>query len=106
MALEKGPVPNVSSADHDILADDRPDHHPASFHGYADSDWATCPLTRRSFTGTCMLLAGAVIAYKTRLQPTVALSSTEAEFMAACDAGKICLFVCNIMHDLVILIEN
>ena len=100
MALEKGPVPNVSSADQDILADDRPQHHPATFHGYADSDWATCPLTRRSFTGTCMLLAGAVIAYKTRLQPTVALSSTEAEFMAACDAGKICLFVRSIMHDL------
>ena len=59
-----------------------------------------CPLTRRSFTGTCMLLAGSVIAYKTRLQPTPALSSTEAEFMAACDAGKICLFVRSIMHDL------
>jgi hypothetical protein len=35
-------------------------------------------------------MAGGLIAYKTRLEPTVALSSTEAEFMAACDAAKCC----------------
>ena len=98
--LEKGPTPTVNSAPVDLLSEDRPTHQPSSFHGYADSDWATCPLTQRSFTGTCFLLAGAVVAYKTRLQPTPALSSTEAEFMAACDAGKICLFVRSVLHDL------
>ena len=98
--LEKGPTHAVNSAPVDLLSEDRPNHPPSSFHGYADSDWATCPLTRRSFTGTCFLLAGAVVAYKTRLQPTPALSSTEAEFMAACDAGKICLFVRSVLHDL------
>lgn len=44
-------------------------------------------------TGIIIKLAGGAIAYNTRLQPTVALSSTEAEFMAACDAGKKILFV-------------
>jgi hypothetical protein len=69
-------------------------------HAYVDSDWATCPKTRRSFTGIIVKLAGGTIAYKTKLQPTVALSSTEAEFMAACDAGKMILFIRSILWDL------
>jgi hypothetical protein len=47
-----------------------------------------------------MRLAGGTIAYKTKLQPTVAGSSTEVEFMAAYDAGKIILFVRSILWDL------
>ena len=50
-----------------------------------------------------MQLAGATVAYKTRLQPTVTMSSTEAEFMAASDAGKISLFVRSILYDLDVL---
>jgi hypothetical protein len=45
-------------------------------------------------------MAGGLMAYKTRLQPTVALSSTEAEFMAACDAAKMLLFIRSILWDL------
>jgi hypothetical protein len=37
---------------------------------------------RRSVSGIAFLLAGAVVAYKTRVQPTVSTSSTEAEFVA------------------------
>ena len=48
----------------------------------------------------CIQLAGGTIAYKTKFQPTVALSSTEAEFMAACDVGRMCLFVRSILWDL------
>ncbi len=59
--------------------------------GYVDSDWATCPKTRRSMTGVCIRLAGGTIAWKTKLQPTFAQSSTEAEFMWASDFGRIML---------------
>ncbi len=38
--------------------------------------------------------------YKTKFQPTVALSSTEAKFMAACIAGKMCLYIRSILWDL------
>ena len=51
-------------------------------------------------TSITIKLAGGTITYKTRLQPIVALSSTEAEFMATCDAGKMILFVRSIMWDL------
>jgi hypothetical protein len=41
-----------------------------------------------------------MIAYKCQFQPTVASSSTEAEFMAACDIGKMILFIRSILWDL------
>jgi hypothetical protein len=45
-------------------------------------------------------LTGGTIAYKKKFQPTVALSSTEAEFMAACDLGRMCLFIHSVLWDL------
>jgi hypothetical protein len=41
-----------------------------------------------------------MITYKTKLQPTIAQSSTEAEFMGASDFGKIMLYVWSILWDL------
>jgi hypothetical protein len=55
---------------------------------------------RHSFSEICIQLAGGTIAYKTKFQPTVALSTTKAEFMARCDSGRMSLFVCTIPWDL------
>lgn len=46
------------------------------------------------------MLAGAAILYKTRYQKAVALSSTEAEFVAASDTGKSTLYIRSILADL------
>jgi hypothetical protein len=102
MHLPEHPIPDVDTKLHGQIPTDvsRPQHDPLNAHAYVDSDWATCTRTRRSMTGVTIKLAGGTIAYKTKLQPTVALSSTEAEFMAACDAGKMILFVRSIMWDL------
>ena len=54
--------------------------------GYADSDWAGDRDTRRSVTAYVFILGGAAISWGSKLQPTVALSSSEAEYMAACSA--------------------
>ena len=51
--------------------------------GYVDSDWAGCPDSRKSTTGYVLLFNGAVISWKSKRQNVVALSSAEAEFMAA-----------------------
>ncbi|EJK59937.1 hypothetical protein THAOC_19786 [Thalassiosira oceanica] len=78
------PPPKINSNDHDLHRDGRPLDDSTSISAFVDSDWAGCPRTRRSFTGTCIRLAGGTIAYKSQLHPTVAQSSTEAEFMGAC----------------------
>ena len=51
--------------------------------GYVDSDWAGCLDTRRSTSGYVLMLNGCAISWKSKRQSVVALSSAEAEFMAA-----------------------
>jgi hypothetical protein len=69
-------------------------HEPCLYIGYVRGE--RCIFKRQ----VSIKLAGGVIAYKTRLQPTVANSSTEAEFMGAHDAGKMVLFIRSILFDL------
>lgn len=55
---------------------------------HSDSDWAGDPNTRRSTTGYLFKMNGAAVSWKSRLQPTVSLSSTEAEYKATTAAGQ------------------
>jgi hypothetical protein len=98
--FKEGPLPIVHSNKQDILMTDRLEFDANILHAYADSDWATCTKTRRYFGGACLRLAGCTIAYKCKLQPTIAGSSTEAEFMVAYDTGKMILYVRSILWDL------
>jgi hypothetical protein len=98
--LPQGLLPMVNSNLKDLLLDKQPDHNASIAVAYGDSDWATCVKTRCSFSGICIQLAGGTIAYKTKFQPMVALSTTKAEFMAACNIGRMSLFVRSILWDL------
>ena len=50
--------------------------------GYTDADWGSNPNDRRSISGNVFLLALAAITWQSRKQPTIALSTLEAEYMA------------------------
>lgn len=54
--------------------------------GFCDADWAGDQESRKSTTGYCFLLAGAAISWVSRRQPSVTLSSMEAEYMALSEA--------------------
>lgn len=58
------------------------------FHGYTDSDWANDKADRRSTCGYVFFLHGGAINWRSRKQHSVALSSLEAEYVAACEAGR------------------
>jgi hypothetical protein len=67
---------------------------------YADADWASNPIDRKSTTGMVVKLAGAPVYWKSAKQKTIALSSTEAEYMAASDACRQISWLKNLFSEL------
>lgn len=59
-----------------------------SLTGYADANWAEDRTDRKSNSGYIFKIYGATVSWGCRKQTCVALSSTEAEFIALSDACK------------------
>ena len=51
--------------------------------GYSDSDFAGCKLDRKSTSGTCHIFGNSLISWNSKKQVSVALSTAEAEYIAA-----------------------
>jgi hypothetical protein len=68
--------------------------------GYVDASHASDPKTRRSITGIVFCYGGAAVAYKSKLQTTVATSLTESEFYAAVHAAKIAKYLRSVLAEL------
>ncbi|MBW0535357.1 hypothetical protein O181_075072 [Austropuccinia psidii MF-1] len=52
---------------------------------YSNADWGNCQEMRRSVTGFLVTFEGSLVIWKTRKQPTVFISTAEAEYKALCD---------------------
>jgi hypothetical protein len=98
MDLPEAPLPTPHSTSANALPPFQSD--PARPIAFSDSDWGSDFSHRRSISGMIIMLSGAAIIYKTKYQKTVALSSTEAEFVSASDAGKMILYVRHLLRDL------
>lgn len=67
---------------------------------YRDADWAADVTDRRSTIGYCISLSvdGPLISWKTKRQPTVALSTCEAEYMALAATLQECLYLMQLLQ--------
>ncbi|MCO5556773.1 hypothetical protein L7F22_010325 [Adiantum nelumboides] len=68
--------------------------------GFCDSDWAGDIDGRRSVIGYCFSLGSGVISWISKKQPTVALSSTEAEYKATYFASCEALWLRRLLGDM------
>lgn len=68
--------------------------------GYCDSDWASCKENRKSCTGYTFIFQDAAISWNSKRQATIALSTTEAEYMALSAATQEALWLKQLHHEL------
>jgi hypothetical protein len=68
--------------------------------GYVDADYAGDLDDRRSTMGYVFTLVGGPICWKSMIQSTVAMSTTEAEYMAAAEAAKEALWLTGLVKEL------
>ena len=67
--------------------------------GWVDADWAGDTDTRRSHTGFVLMFNDGPISWKSRRQDSVALSTSEAEYMTASEGGKKVVYIRVILQD-------
>ncbi|GLI71656.1 hypothetical protein VaNZ11_016937 [Volvox africanus] len=68
--------------------------------GYADAEWASDRDNRRSTTGYVFMLHGGAVSWKSRLQPTKAASSVEADYLSASSVTCEAMFLRKLLIDL------
>jgi hypothetical protein len=96
--LPEAPMPIICSDNY--LIDNNTPITEHNLYVYVDSDWGTDTVHQKSISGVVLMFAGGAVGYRCRYQDVIAHSSTEAEFTAACDAGKMILFFRSILADL------
>ena len=96
--LPEGSAPNTikeNNYTHTVQEKSQPEGN--ILQSAVDSDHATDSTHRRSVSGIIHKLAGGAIHYKTKYQDIVATSTSEAEFIAAAEAGKQILYIRSIL---------
>jgi hypothetical protein len=76
------------------------------FIAYADADWASDHISRKSVTGYIIKLAGGAVSWVSQKQKTVALSSTEAEYMCLSDTTRQIVWIESLFKELNFDISN
>lgn len=68
--------------------------------GFVDADWGNSVSDRKSFTGFCFQLSGGLISWRSQKQKTIALSSTEAEYIGISECCKEAIYLRNLQSEI------
>ena len=75
-------------------------------YAFVDSNWATNKENRKSVTGYVLTIGGCLVNWVSKSQPSVTLSSTEAEYVAASMCATDIMFVQMLMEEVVPYMET
>ncbi|KAJ0890739.1 putative RNA-directed DNA polymerase [Helianthus annuus] len=67
--------------------------------GFADADLGGCKESFKSTTGYVFTVGGTAVSWMSKLQKSVALSTTEAEYMAVAEASKELIWLKNFLKE-------
>ena len=81
----------------------RMDCDPLTIIAFSDSDWGTDTLDHKSILGYIFQLAGGPVAWSSKKQTSVALSSMEAEYVAMSHCVREALWLRNLLDELGLL---
>ena len=99
--LPSGPFPQTRKDNNYIPSDStRTQTEPFVLTSAVDSDHATDQTHRKSVSGIIHKLAGGTVLYKSKYQDVIATSTSEAEFIAAAEAGKQILYLRTILDEI------
>jgi hypothetical protein len=73
---------------------------PQDVVGYCDADWAGDLEDKKSTTGFIFMMGGGATSWSSKRPPTIALSTTEAEYMASTQATKEAIWMTKLMKEL------
>jgi len=68
--------------------------------GFSDSNWATCPTTRKSVTGYSIFIGNSLISWKSKKQQTISRSSSKAKYQAMATTTCELQWISYLLHDL------
>lgn len=77
-----------------------------SLISYSDADFAGCRIDRKSTSGTCHFLGSSLVSWASKKQNSVALSTTEAEYIAAGSCCAQVLWMKQTLEDYRLKFEN
>ncbi|CAM8994357.1 unnamed protein product [Rhodiola kirilowii] len=83
-----------------------PSNSPLQLTAFCDADWASCPTTRRSVSGYCMMLGSSIVSWKTKKQIVVARSSAESEYRALAGACGEILWLVRLLADMQVIVPT
>ncbi|KAL8110513.1 hypothetical protein AgCh_026291 [Apium graveolens] len=71
-----------------------------ALQAFSDSDWASCPDSRKSVTGFVLMLRNSPINWKSKKQSTISRSSSEAEYRALASASAEITWMVRLLEEL------
>jgi hypothetical protein len=74
--------------------------------GFSNADFAGCGIDRKSTSGTCHFLGSSLICWSSRKQPSVAQSTTEAEYVVVASCCSQILWIVHTMRDFGVRFER